>query len=237
MQEHSNEPRDAAIYSLMAKSKPEDWSVQGFGMMRMYLDPAKEWRLNVWHSSLAVPNVSTIHDHPWNFRSWIIAGRFVNQKFDIYPDSEEIRDRAGNSPESVFQKVDYMRIKTGEGGGPDGVKKTCYLRKFVPQLLLPGDSYDQIWNEVHESMYDDGTVTINRRQRVGTGEHARVFWPHGQEWVDAEPRRATPAEFYSVIHPILQKVPTFAPQRMTGGSRDRSGEPHVVPASATHGPR
>jgi len=39
-----------------------------------------------------------------------------------------------------------------------------------------------------------GTVTLNERTRVGTGEHARVFWPAGEDWVNAKPRQATPRE-------------------------------------------
>lgn len=172
-------------------SRESGWSVQGFGMMRLYLDPDKEWRLNVWDSSLQVPGVSTIHDHPWHFQSWVISGNFVNARFVVDEDG------------SV--EYDYMVIKTGEGGGPTGERQACRLRQRSAEFYRPGGSYSQSAEEIHESRYGDGTVTLNRRTRVGTGEHARVFWPHGQEWVDAMPRAATEEEVQRVLSRVREK--------------------------------
>lgn len=184
----------ASVKAVVEKSSPADWTVQGFGMMRTYFDKEREWRLNVWHSSLQVKGVSTVHDHPWNFRSCVIAGKFMNTRFAEADATALAKGRV--------LLMDYMRIKTGEGGGPDGERKTLALERFVPEIYRPGDTYEQLWDEVHESQYVDGAVTLNRRQRVGTGEHARVFWPHGEEWVDAEPRKATEEEFTSILSQI-----------------------------------
>src|SRR5258708_2442216 len=102
------------------RSDPEQrgWSVQGFGMMRTYIGPPdnpKEYRLNIWDRELAVPNVSTIHDHPWHFDSIVIGGAFVNQRFHFSTDY----DRATHV---------YTTIKTGEGGGMEkSPTKTCIL--------------------------------------------------------------------------------------------------------------
>ena len=52
----------AAVRALLERPD-SDWSVQGFGMMRRYLDADKKYRLNIWDSSLAGRNVSIIHDH------------------------------------------------------------------------------------------------------------------------------------------------------------------------------
>lgn len=165
-----------------------EFSVQGFGMMRTYLDSDKEWRLNVWDSSLQVPGVSTIHDHPWHFDSWVISGEFYNNRF-LMTDEDGPTD----------QFYDYMEIKTGEGGGPTGERKTCRLSRQPTEFYAPGSYYHQDASEIHETRYRDGAVTLNRRKRVGTGEHARVFWPHGEEWVDAMPRPATPEEVRQVL--------------------------------------
>ena len=181
----------AAVKTIMSRSRPSDWSVQGFGMMRTYLDPEKVWRLNIWHSSLAVPGVSTIHDHPWNFRSIVLTGKFENVRFAVSPD--------GPSP-----NFDAMQIRTGEGGGPSGERFGCTLIEKSREVYLPGEDYAQVWDEIHESKYVDGTVTLNQRSRVGTGEHARVFWPRGEEWVDAEPRAATDAEYLIALGAALK---------------------------------
>jgi hypothetical protein len=93
--------------------RPAKWTVQGFGMIRTYIPGPvydKQFRLNVWDSRLRVPNVSVMHDHPWDMTSWIISGLMINTRYI----------------ESGFSGWDYsyMNIKTGEGGGPAGdVKK------------------------------------------------------------------------------------------------------------------
>lgn len=170
------------------------WSVQGFGMMRTYFGPPdnpKEFRLNLWDSRLAVPGVSTIHDHPWDFESIIVSGAFINQRFHFETDY----DRATHV---------YTTIKTGEGGGMEkSPTKTCILEPSRPELYQPGDIYRQKANEIHETIYVDGCITLN--QRVGDTQHARVFWPTGTQWVDAEPRAATPVERAAAIAQALER--------------------------------
>jgi hypothetical protein len=176
-----------------------EWSVQGFGMMRTYLGPPnnpKELRLNVWHSALAVPNVSTIHDHPWHFDSVILAGKFYNQRFAVIP----------SETTTAEPTHDFMVIKTGEGGGAiDQPIQSCILRPTRPEIMGPGNEYNQQAEEVHETRYEDGAVTLNIRRKVGDGEHARVFWPHNTDWVDAEPRAATPEEIKLVTEAALAR--------------------------------
>lgn len=73
----------ASVKSILQESPwNRDWTVQGFGMLRCYLDSDKRFRLNIWDDRLAVPHVSVIHDHPWSFDSWIINGIFHNQRFE-----------------------------------------------------------------------------------------------------------------------------------------------------------
>lgn len=170
-----------------------DWTVQGFGMMRAYIPGPvydKQFRLNIWDSALAVPNVSTIHDHPWAFKSWIINGRVTNVRYVL-------SDRLGIA-------YNYMTIKTGVGGGPDGPPKIMRLAECRPEVYLTGDAYHQTPSEIHRSAPEDRTVTLNERTRVGDGEHARVFWPYREPWVDAMPRDATAHEVADVIQKALE---------------------------------
>lgn len=157
------------------------WSVQGFGMLRTYLDPDKRWRLSIWHSALAVPNVSIIHDHPWDFLSLVLAGEFYNTRY-----TEDVLNSAATHM--------VQRIRTGEGGGPDGPATSVALVAGPKEVYGPGALYCQWAEEVHASGYVDGTVTLNDRTRRPDPDHALVFWPFGQEWVDAEPRPATTKE-------------------------------------------
>ncbi len=176
-----------------------DWTVQGFGMLRTYLDKDKRFRLNIWDVALSVPNVSLIHDHHWSFDSWIISGEFVNTRFlEEYQIVNPAQVGSG-------EDYDYTIIKTGEGGGPDGERHSTRLFELPAERYLKGNKYHQDPTEIHFSAYADGTVTLNDRTRVGDGEHARVFWPAGTEWVDAMPRRATETEVLNTVSKALER--------------------------------
>jgi hypothetical protein len=164
-------------------------------MMRCYLGPPddpKRFRLNVWDSRYRRKGVSTAHDHPWHFKSVIVAGQFGNQRYQMLKGPYEPRGESN----PVFDPTHhFMTIKTGEGGGGEGLPiEDCVLVPLVLERYGPGNVYFQRADEVHDTKYHDGSVTLNERTRVGDGEHARVFWPYGTEWVDAEPRRATAFE-------------------------------------------
>lgn len=158
------------------------WTLQGFGFLRTYLPYGpnkKRFRLNVWHNALTLPDVSIIHDHPWDFTSWIINGQFRNQRY----------------AEDHFNGDDFMhmRIKCGETSGSLGTDAMpIRLRKMPIEYYNTGDVYEQRADEIHMSMFDQGTVTLN--DRTGDTEMPRVFWPAGLEWVDAKPREASESE-------------------------------------------
>lgn len=183
------------VENVLLRAEDYEWTVQGFGMIRTYLGPKnnpKEIRLNVWDDRLAVPNVSTVHDHPWDFSSLIISGHFVNQRYYHLTSSE-----------STVPTHSYMTIKTGVEG--DNSKKLevfdTVLNRWPSEVYVAGDKYHQTANEIHESCPARGTVTINKR--VGDTEQARVFWPYGTDWVDAKPRRATVVEVRAVTQNAL----------------------------------
>ncbi len=167
-----------------------DWSLQGFGMLRLYLDDDKRFRLHVWDGRYAVPGVSVMHDHPWSFLSLVIAGEVKNCRFSLHPHG-----------------VGYMRqvIKCGAGGGPVGEPEVVKMRGDQPEIYGVGDCYSQLANEVHVSVPMDGTVTLIERIFNDDTEHAHVFWPEGTEWVSAEPRLATEEEVRKICLGALEK--------------------------------
>lgn len=189
-----------------------DWSTQGFGMLRTYIDRDKKFRLNIWDSSLAVPNVSIVHDHPWSFTSWVCSGAFKNVRFDTTESADCEPGQFGNytPPDSLPDQrdpwYDWQVIRTGPGGGPEGGDiGRCRLRAHAPEHYVAGDVYHQEPSEIHASYYQDGTVTFNDRVRLPDGDHARVFWPMGGKWIDAEPRNASRIEIKNVIGNALEK--------------------------------
>lgn len=187
------------IERVLRNSDDYVWSTQGFGMLRTYLGPKedpKRFRLNIWDSRFTVPGVSTIHDHPWHFDSIIVAGAFCNVRYDMSP-----YGGLGIAPTHH-----YFEIKTGPGGGPDVLAPSaCVLSPRRPELYAGGDVYNQQSVEIHESIPADGTVTFNERSRVGDGEHARVFWPYGEKWIDAEPRSANAVQAKHVCNDSLNR--------------------------------
>lgn len=169
-----------------------EWTSQGFGFLRTYFGPStqpKRFRLNLWNSQFAIPNVSTIHDHPWHFKSVIVAGQFVNLRYAV--------DRDGRTHHVSV-------IRTGEQSDLQKIDPhECGLSPMRPELYAPGEVYSQAADEVHETLFKDGTVTLN--ERIGDTEHARVFWPYGQLWVDAKPRKVSRDEIENAITHSLEK--------------------------------
>ena len=180
------------LVATILRDKNREWTVQGFGFLRTYFGPPeipKKYRLNLWDHQFTVPNVSTIHDHPWDFKSLIVAGEFTNQRYNM-----EIND--------TLPTHDYATLKTGEGGELiRSTTKSCILYAKYIESYEPGDTYSQKADEIHETLFLDGSVTLN--ERIGDTEHARVFWRHGAEWVDAIPRKATRAEVSMAIENSL----------------------------------
>ncbi len=191
----------AAVTAILEHWHSYEWSVQGFGMLRTYLDAGKKYRLNIWHGSLAGLDVSIIHDHPWDFTSVVLGGTFTNIRYHVC--SPMTGMSCGDPEGMLFYR---QRIKTGEGGGPDGPMETVALRADRPEVVQPGYVYNQRAEEIHASFYVDGSVTLNERWKRPDSEHANVFWPFGQEWVDAEPRKATTKECTRVIDAALVRM-------------------------------
>lgn len=166
------------------------WSVQGLGMLRMYL--SENLRLHIWHNDFRVPNVSTVHDHPWDFESSIVAGQITNKRY---------------VPAVEGTPFMHNLIKCGEGGGLTEVPPRSVMLEALPfETYRTDESYNQDAQEIHETEALDGTITIIRRTFHKDTEHAHVFW-QGSGWVSAEPREATQAEVkYAIAAAQIQIV-------------------------------
>lgn len=184
------------VKKILERPLGHDWSLQGFGMLRLYL--SKTVRLHVWNSSKAVPNVSVIHTHPWHFDSHVIAGQIINVRYvisDVYPGRACVPHQ-------------YAKILCGMGGGiakgelkeERGVKNLCELPL---EIYKEGATYTQSADEIHKSLPTDGTVTIVTRRPLDDPDHAYVFWEKG-DWVSAEPRKATDDEVMEYCQAALK---------------------------------
>jgi hypothetical protein len=157
-------------------------------MLRLYL--TKEIRLHIWDSRFRVANVSTIHDHPWDFESFIVYGRLTNYR---------------------YKKVEgdgylFSTIQCGENACTKTKPVPCGLELVSQEVMNGGVTYTQASSEIHQSMPHDGTVTLVERRFKADTEHATVFWPNGSDWVDAAPRPATEAEIEDITSMSLGKT-------------------------------
>lgn len=180
-----------------------DWTWQGFGMVRIYLDQAKRYRLNIWDERSKVPRVSLIHDHPWSFTSTVYAGQIKNRRYVC----EELRD---SSRMPVTNTHWMKRIVTGEEGHDATTTRIpVILREIGREIYTPGASYSQQRDEVHETAAQIGTVTLNARSAPTQDYTARVFWHRNEpQWIDAKPRPAAEFEIKRAVASALEMWPT-----------------------------
>lgn len=180
------------VTRILEQADRYQWSYQGLGMLRLYL--SKDVRLHIWCPSRAVENVSTIHNHPWYFESEIVCGWIVNRIWNHYTHGTGDTHMLG-------------RIRCGEGGGlvSDFVPRPVCLRSRE-QSRVAGDKYTEEASVLHESLPDEGTVTIVTRRPLADPDHATVCWPIGTEWVSAEPRPATANEVTIFTNAALERM-------------------------------
>lgn len=172
------------------------WEVQGFGMLRTYF--SDEVRLQIWDQRLAVFGNNAIHDHPWNFESTIMGGKIFNQRFH-YSNSFAI-----GSPLPRWYK--QVRIKPGSEGGPIGEPEQVLLYSDPVEVYGPGESYVQNAVELHITRYDNGTVTLLKRERLANRpDEALSIWRGPVEWTFYRPRPASGREIQIVAGDAFRK--------------------------------
>lgn len=177
------------IKALLRHADEFEWSLQGFGMFRTYF--AEEFRVHLWDLRFAAPGVSTVHTHPWHFKSTVVAGRLRNV---IYG-----RWNAGETTHHM------QKILCGPGGGLVDEPYNVRLEVRTEREYLGGTSYMQRATDLHETIPEQGTVTTVTRNFLPDTEHAYVCWPLGTEWGTAEPRPATREEIRTAAAYALER--------------------------------
>lgn len=176
------------------------WQAHGIGMLRTYLDNDRRVRLNLWHSSLINPGISTMHTHPWEFRSFVMLGRLTNYRWERRePDTPNARP--------------FIEDKITCGPGFDGLKgeaQTVWLRQGMAEYHSAGMSYSQKPDEIHTTEFIDGSATVIVRGPPSESHEASVFWPLGDQWGDAT-RPVTEADIWTVVSAAVAHVPQAAP--------------------------
>lgn len=206
MAHHSHrEFSKALVKGLLEQSAHLKWSVQGLGMLRLYL--STEMRLHLWHSSLRVPEVTEVHDHPWHFHSLVIVGRVKNERF--FPSSAQPGDEWDYDNQFLGGPELYVKqqLLCGPGACTMSDPEDVILHKGLKasETCFPGDCYSQSKDQIHYTNAEDCTVTLVERKFEGDRDHANIYRRGGLPFVSAEPRPATREEVDLVVGETLRR--------------------------------
>lgn len=133
----------ALILTILRHAEDFPWRMQDIGLMGLWLDAQREYRLHVWDPSQSVGE-PPIHDHPYDFTSKVIVGELTNARYGEDPaGSEHARFRYPPAAEDQ-RRSDTVRLSA------------------TSTTLTEGDQYRQLAHELHASWQQPGTVTVIR---------------------------------------------------------------------------
>ena len=180
------EPLSKALVStILRHSEDYPWRMQDIGLLGLWLDDRREFRLHVWDPVDSVlDHDPPIHDHPYDFTSTIIAGEMTNTRYEADPAGAEFtRYRYVPSDESS-RDADTVRLS--------GTATT----------YTAGGCYQQSAHELHDSEQRPGTVSIIR---CTFRDVTRLtVCRKGRDWVSGQSRSATSEEIKRITSKALQ---------------------------------
>lgn len=186
----------------ICKDPRRTWSPHGIGMMRTYLDPERQFRLNLWHSCLRNPGISTMHTHPWVFRSTVLCGGIENTRW------KRVNAGKGAAYNEDTITCGPRADASKEGALLSGNPQRVYLTPDPAEVYAPGTSYIQEASEIHTTRFRDGSATLMHRGDPCSGHEASVFWPADEEWGDAT-RAFDMADWLRVTAAVVHEVERF----------------------------
>jgi len=171
---------------ILDKYEDYQWSVQGFGMLRAYLDPEQIFRIHVWIPSvLRVDQVSDLHDHPWDFQSKVVWGELINRRYEVKP-----------NPLGVHRR---QLMQPGVGAKLIGDPQPCDLLQVQEETYFTGGFYSQKADEIHRTEVPTTAISIIKRRFRKTRERAYTFHQGGRPWVSAKPRPSNHEEVKKLL--------------------------------------
>ncbi len=164
------------VRDVLEHAADRPWRIQDTGVLGLWLDADRSYRLHVWDPDGAVGE-PPIHDHPFDFTSTLVVGEIVNTRFVEDPEGAE-----------------YLRERYRPGEEGERRADTVRLRG-VPETLRAGDRYRQVAHELHDSRQVPGTVTVLHFDHVVDDlPELTACRPPGTPWVSGQARSATPDE-------------------------------------------
>jgi hypothetical protein len=190
-----------AIECIMRHPRDHNWSISGLGMLRLYL--SRENRVHIWDSSLLTPGVSAIHTHPWDLESHVLAGVYRQTRF--VPSSNYAGILYGGNEPGWSETLNCVDIECGGNARTVAEVTKLQVIEQYPEVYREGQKYKQSKDEIHQTLAEDGTVTLIRRTFYPDTERAKVLWRGNGGWVNARPWDATPEDVAKVVVPVLER--------------------------------
>jgi hypothetical protein len=175
----------ALVRTILEHAADFPWRLQGVGLLALRLDDRREHRLHVWDPDSCIGD-PPIHDHPYDFTSTVIAGEMTNTRYVEDPAGTEYCRERYSPKDEHDRRSDHVRLL--------GASST----------FGPGDQYDQLAAELHDSYQAPGTVTIIRCKWRDRPELNVCLRP-GAPWVSAQARPATPDEIERITRLALER--------------------------------
>lgn len=185
--------KPSVVKSILKSAPNFEWELWKTGMMRLDLDETNV--LHIWDRRYHQPHVTMIHDHPFDLKSTVIAGRIINSRYVMVPE--------GTNPSKAFWK---SRIQCGAEACVVSEPIKIHLQLKQPETFSVGETYRQLYDEIHATLVQgtEGAVTLVNRIFGRVERHyAHVFVEDGQEWGDAAPRPATVEEVIDISQRAL----------------------------------
>ncbi len=176
----------ALVHTILRHAEDHPWRMQDLGLLGLWLDDRREFRLHVWDPSQGfVGDDPPIHDHPFGFTSTIIAGRMTNTRYEFDP--------AGAS---------YTRFRYVPSDEASRTTDTVRLSPRTATVYTEGDRYRQSAHELHDNEQLPGTVSIIRCSFT----HVRrlTVCRKACEWVPGQSRSPTADEVKGMTSTALQ---------------------------------
>jgi hypothetical protein len=152
-----------------------DIRVHGNGFLQ--LDLPEDWRLHVWgHQALPRQAEATpIHDHAFNFESWVLRGRMVNVLHTAVGSAgvSHMWRPSHYVCHPVFRKWQDTRLE------PTDVQ--VELLDPDAQVVMQGESYHQTYIDLHETYVNQTTVTLIKKGMRFPDHKVRVLCPIGRK--------------------------------------------------------
>jgi hypothetical protein len=172
------------VRTILEHAQDYPWTMQEIGLLGLRLDDRREYRLHVWDPGSA-PGEPPVHDHPFDFSSWIIVGEMTNTRY-----------------EESDSGVEYFRTRYSRDD-EDTRRTDTVLLSAVASTFTEGDHYSQLADELHDSRQVAGTVTIFRMAFKDVSE-LTVCRREESAWSSGRSRPATGDEVKKITNKALE---------------------------------